>query len=481
MYQTLFELASGTTHAAGLVAHTLERIEASQPELNAFTVVLADSARAAAAEADRRRARADTAPLLGIPVAVNDDVDVMGEPTSFGIPTATTKATTDAAVVHRLRDAGAIIVGKTAAGVLGQQLCPTGLGGRPVRNPWAPDHTPGASSAGAAAAVAAGLVPAAIGTDTGGGLRVAAAWTNLIGLKPGRDLLPTAPLRENFNGLTSYGVLARTATDAALVLSAVAGERTYRPRSIDQRLHIAVSGRLPFPAGLAGGGIDPEIAAALVQTGEVLELLGHRVVTPGSADYGVRLWQDYGVRRAAGLYDWAYRQGGLAAVPDAAIRGRARLGLALSQATLRRARAREPRQRKRIGRVFEAVDLLVTPTTSVPAPRLAEDGATTLSPRQMLAMCPWTWPWNVLGWPAVNVPAGFTSDGLPVGVQLLGPPGSELLLLSVADMLMATNPRVAGSRASSSPMRRRPAGNLRVLRKPRTRVLRMPRTGGHDR
>ncbi|WP_099024043.1 amidase family protein [Mycolicibacterium palauense] len=441
MYQTLFELASGTTHAAGLVAHTLQGVEASQQELNAFTVVLADAARDAAAEADRRRARDQKAPLLGIPVAVNDEVDVSGAPSAFGISTVTAKATTDAAVVRRLRDAGAVIVGKTAAGVLGQQLCPTGLGGRPVRNPWALDHTPGASSAGAAAAVAAGLVPAAIGTDTGGGLRIAAAWTNLIGLKPGRGVFPAAALREGFNGLTSCGVLARTATDAALVLSAVAGDGSYRPRGIDRELQIAISGRFPFPAGLVGGGIDAEIAVALVQAGEVLESLGHRVV-PGSADYGVRLWQDYGVRRAAGLYDWAYRQGGLTAVPDAAIRGRARLGLALSEVTLRRARAREPGQRKRIGRVFEIVDLLVTPTTSVPAPRLAEDAATAASPRQMLAMCPWTWPWNVLGWPAVSVPAGFTSDGLPVGVQLLGPPGSELLLLSVADMLMAANPRV---------------------------------------
>ncbi|MDY6999042.1 MAG: amidase family protein, partial [Actinomycetota bacterium] len=261
--------------------------------------------------------------------------------------------------------------------------------------------------------------------------------------------------------------------DAALVLSALAGEGTYRPPGVDRRLRIAVSGRLPFPAGLLGGFIDAEIAATLVQTGEVLESLGHHVVRPGSADYGVRLWQDYGVRRAAGLYDWAYRQGGLAAVPDAAIRGRARLGLALSQGALRRARARETRQRERIGRVFDIVDLLVTPTTSVPAPRLAGDGATTVSPRRMLAMCPWTWPWNVLGWPAVSVPAGFTSDGLPVGVQLLGPPGSEHLLLSVADMVMAANPRVAGNRTCSSPVRRHSPGNLRVLR--------APRTAGHDR
>ncbi|MDY6999148.1 MAG: amidase family protein, partial [Actinomycetota bacterium] len=287
MYQTLFELASGTTHATGLVGDTLRRIEATKPELNAFTAVLADSARDEAAEADRRRAREDAALLLGVPLAVNDEIDVAGAPTSFGIPTVTTKATTDASVVRRLRDAGAIIVGKTAAGVLGQQLCPTGPDGRPVRNPWAPDHTAGASSGGAAAAVAAGLVPAAIGTDTGGGLRIAAAWTNLVGLKPGRGVLGAAPPDESFNGLKTCGVLARTATDAALVLSALAGEGTYRPPGVDRRLRIAVSGRLPFPAGLLAGFIDAEIAATLVQTGEVLESLGHHVVRPGSADYGV--------------------------------------------------------------------------------------------------------------------------------------------------------------------------------------------------
>src|SRR5271167_4584353 len=196
LHTVRYRLASDSLNSVDLVQQLLPRIEAHQPTLHAFTVVLAESALAEAQAADARRAAGDTSPLLGVPVAVSDEIDVAGVPTAYGTAARVQPAAADAEVVRRLRAAGAIIMGKTAAGELGQQLRTTGPGGVMVQNPWRLGHTPGASCGGAAAAVAANLVSAAVGTDSGGGLRIAAAWTNLLGIKPHRGRVPTAPLPE---------------------------------------------------------------------------------------------------------------------------------------------------------------------------------------------------------------------------------------------------------------------------------------------
>ena len=206
-----------------LVRRSLHAIDASQSTLNAFRVVLTESALADAARADRRRAAGDTAPLLGIPIAVKDDVDVAGVPTAFGTDGHVRPATQDAEVVRRLKAAGAVIVGKTNTCELGQWPFTSGPGFGHTRNPWSRRHTPGGSSGGSAAAVAAGLVTAAIGSDGAGSVRIPAAWTHLVGIKPQRGRISTWPLPEAFNGITVNGVLARTVADAALVLDAASG------------------------------------------------------------------------------------------------------------------------------------------------------------------------------------------------------------------------------------------------------------------
>jgi amidase len=434
LYRQHYELTGGTTTSVELVRSALREIEASQPHLGAFTTVLADSALAAATDADRRLAAGDTSLLLGIPVAVNDDIDIAGIPTTFG---TAAPAPADAEVVRRLRAAGAVIVGKTAAGQLGQLLCTTGPGGAYTQNPWGRGYTPGAACGGAAAAVAAGLIAAAIGTDTGGAVRIAAAWTNLVGIKPAPELIPTAPLRETCNGLTSYGVLARTARDAAAVLDAVADPSGLH-QGLDEvpgSLTIGVSTRFPFPGELTSK-VHPQSEDATENFCAVLELLGHKVFH-GSADYGRRLVWNYAVRTTAGLFEWADRLGGLDVVTDPPTRRNGVIGWALSQAALRKARRRERKAINRVGRVFDHVDLLVTPTVAVPALELEGVSEDPLSPLTMLSACPATWPCNVLGWPALSVPAGFTSGGLPFGVQLIGPPGSEPLLIHLADDFMA--------------------------------------------
>ena len=219
----LYQLASGAVTSDELVRQALHEIDASQPHLNAFRMVLAGSALAEAADADRRRAAGEHAPLLGVPIAVKDDVDVAGVPTHSGPAGMWPSAAADAEVVRRLRAAGAVIVGKTNTCEFGQWPFTSGPGFGHTRNPWARNHTPGGSSGGSAAAVAAGLVAAAIGSDGAGSVRIPAAWTNLVGIKPQRGRISTWPLAEAFNGITVYGVLARTVADAAVVLDAVAG------------------------------------------------------------------------------------------------------------------------------------------------------------------------------------------------------------------------------------------------------------------
>src|SRR6201995_1263629 len=182
----LYKLATRSVTSDTLVRRSLHAIDMSQSTLNAFRVVLTESALADAARADQRRAAGDTAPLLGIPIAVKEDVDVAGGPTAFGTEGHVRPAAADAEVVRRLKAAGAVIVGKTNTCELGQWPFTSGPGFGHTRNPWARRHTPGGSSGGSAAAVAAGLVSAAIGSDGAGRVRIPAAWTHLVGIKPQR-------------------------------------------------------------------------------------------------------------------------------------------------------------------------------------------------------------------------------------------------------------------------------------------------------
>ena len=158
-----------------------------------------------------------------MPIAVKDDVDVAGVPRCSARRAGCASAAADAEVVRRLRAAGAIIVGKTNTCELGQWPFTSGPAFGHTRNPWSRNHTPGGSSGGSAAAVAAGLVTAAIGSDGAGSVRIPAAWTHLVGIKPQRGRISTWPLPEAFNGITVNGVLARTVTDAALLLDAASG------------------------------------------------------------------------------------------------------------------------------------------------------------------------------------------------------------------------------------------------------------------
>jgi amidase len=441
-------LAAGAASSAELVDAALERIAAAQPVLNAFRCVRADAARAEAAEADRRRAAGDRAPLLGVPVAIKDDMDLEGDTTAFGCAGEFTIKTADGELARRLRAAGAIIVGKTTSPEFGQWPVTEGAAFGATRNPWHTDHTPGGSSGGSAAAVAAGLVPAAMGSDGAGSVRIPAAWTHLVGLKPQRGRISTWPDAEAFNGLTCAGPLTRTVQDAALLLDAAAGAHDrdrHRPpppplpyadaaRRDPGRLRIALSYKIAFSGAPAT--LDPRVRERVQRLAGVLEGLGHHVFEADPA-YGL-IGATFLPRSLAGLHEWSGR------VPDAALldprtRHNARLGAVLGGPPLAAARALERPLRARIGRIFRRADVVLTPTTAQPPlPIGSIDGLRGwATDKVIVGACPYAWPWNVLGWPGLNVPAGLTAQGLPVGAQLLGPAHSESRLLALGAQLEA--------------------------------------------
>ncbi|MDT7792133.1 MAG: amidase [Mycobacterium sp.] len=445
----LYQLAAGTVTSEQLVRRSLDAIEASQSTLNAFRVVLRKQALADAAEADRKRAAGEQLPLLGIPIAVKDDVDVAGVPTRFGAGGYVPKAHQDAEVVRRLRTAGAVIVGKTNTCELGQWPFTSGPAFGHTRNPWSREHTPGGSSGGSAAAVAAGLVAAAIGSDGAGSVRIPAAWTHLVGIKPQRGRISTWPLPEAFNGVTVNGVLARTVTDAALVLDAASGNvpgDLHQPPPVRVSdfvaqapgpLTIALSTKFPYTFFRAK--LHQEILAAMQTVAGQLEDLGHTIVA-ADPDYNLRMSWNFLSRSTSGLLDWVDRLGPNITLDKRTV-ANTRTGWMLSQNTLRKARAREAQSQRRIGWIFNLVDVVLAPTTAQPPPRVNSfDHRGGLSTdRAMIRACPVTWPWNLLGWPSINVPAGFTYGGLPIGVQLMGPANSEPLLISLAAELEALN------------------------------------------
>jgi amidase len=444
-------LAAGEVSSRELVAAALERIEAADPALGAFRCVRRDAAPADAEQADRRLAAGERAPLLGVPVAIKDDLDLAGETTPFGCDGEFTAAREDAEAVRRLRSAGAVIVGKTNTPELGQWPMTEGPAFGVTRNPWSPEHTPGGSSGGSAAAVAAGLVAAALGSDGLGSIRIPAAWTHLVGIKPQRGRISTWPDAEAFNGLTSIGPLARTVEDAAALLDAVRGnhpDERHRPppprlsfaasaRRADpgRRLRVALSLRAPY--AVLPTALDDEVRQLVRASADSIAALGHEV-EEAEPSYGV-LGAGVLPRSLAGVAAWSER------VPDRALldprtREAARVGTLLGGTALRGARALERPMAWQVGRIFKRFDVVIAPTTAQPPLRVGElDGLSGFATdRRMLAACPYTWPWNVLGWPSINIPAGFTAEGLPVGTQLMGPACSEPLLLALAAQLERT-------------------------------------------
>jgi amidase len=441
-------LAGGEVGAVELLDSTLRRIESSRETINAFRRLRPEAARAEAAAAERRLAAGERLPLLGVPIAIKDDVDMAGEPTAFGMPGEFEPKAVDCEFVRRLRAAGAIVVGKTNTPEIGQWPFTEGPAFGITRNPWSLDHTPGGSSGGAAAAVAAGLVAAAVGSDGAGSIRIPAAWTHLVGLKPQRGRVSTWPEPQAFNGLTSYGPLTRTVADAALLLDVLVGNvdgDLHRPDAHHEsyaeaaarhpgRLRIALALNVPFSGAPAS--LDLEVGAAVEGVAGALERLGH-TVEPVDVPYGIAPSFSIMPRAQSGIAEWVGRAPDPAAL-DPRSHHSARLGRAM-RPLLGLSRFAEEVARRRVGQVFRRFDVVLAPTTAQPAlPVGACEGLSDWeTDKRIVAAAPYAWPWNILGWPGLNVPAGFSVEGLPIGAQLLGQANSEPRLLSLGAQLEA--------------------------------------------
>jgi aspartyl-tRNA(Asn)/glutamyl-tRNA(Gln) amidotransferase subunit A len=450
-FASISELAQGLRRReispVEITQDCLLRIEKRNPDLNAFITVMAESALAEARRAEAEILRGEwRGPMHGVPVALKDLIDVSGVRTTAASALLESKVPGvnvpkhDADVVRRLRQGGAVILGKN-------NLHEFAYGGSSlvshfgdVHNPWEPRHIAGGSSGGSAAAVAAGLAYAAIGTDTAGSIREPAALCGCVGLKPTYGRVSSRGVIPLSRSLDHVGPLAATVKDAAVVLQAIAGYDADDVGSVDVPVADYSSalreGAKQFCVGVPRGyffdDLDPEVAAAVEQAlreisslgAEIRELqLGFTITVP--TDRTLQAAEAYAyhaenVARSPELYQ-----------PETLRRIRGGEAITATEYILRRRELEEAR--RSIAQIFADIDVLVTPTTPMPPPAIAGLKADpgTLRPAE-LKLLRNTRPFNVWGLPAISVPCGFTHSGLPIGLQIVGPHWREDLVLRVA-------------------------------------------------
>ncbi|WP_156661104.1 amidase [Mycobacterium sp. 852002-51163_SCH5372311] len=436
-------LADGELTAPELLEIYLERIARLDSQLRCYRVVLSDAARDDAYVAQDRLDAGERLPLLGVPIAIKDDVDVAGEVTTFGCGGHRPAVNSDAEVVRRLRAAGAVIIGKTNVPELMMMPYTESLTFGATRNPWHPGRSPGGSSGGSAAAVAAGLAPLALGSDGGGSIRIPATWCGVFGLKPQRDRIPLEPHDDAWYGLSVNGPLARTVLDAALFLDVTStvpgpeGEFVAAAARSPGKLRIALSTKVPTPLPVRVG---REQLAAVEQAGVLLRELGHEVVTR-DPEYPPALYANYLPRYLRGISDDADAQ----AHPERlepGTRTLARLGSFFSDRRMDAVRAAEAALSNRIQSIFDDVDVVLTPGNATGPPRIGayqrRGGLSTL----LLAgqRVPYQQVWNLTGQPAAAVPWDLDEDGLPMSIQLVGRPYDEATLLSLSAQIEGARP-----------------------------------------
>ncbi|SOD75098.1 amidase [Jatrophihabitans sp. GAS493] len=432
--QTAAAVADGSLTARAAAEEALARIAEREPKLNALRVIRDEKA---LAEADAVDARSDlaTLPLAGVPIIVKDNVAVAGESTNCGsLAVPRTLQPEDHEVVRRLRAAGAVIVGISNVPefcVFGTTDSAEGI----TRNPWDVSRTPGGSSGGSAAAVGSGMVAIAHGNDGMGSIRIPAACTGLVGIKPGLGVVVSELGNGSWFDMAENGPLATTVADCALMFSVMAGDPSLAAVGVMPGLRVGVSVKPP-QLGLP---VDKHWASAARSTGDLLAGAGHSV-RAAEVRYPLRFGP-------ASLARWfAGTQLDISTLPDPSTLSRrtkrqAMLGRLVLAVGGPRDGAREA-WRRMAEEYFADVDVLVTPTLAQPPIE-----ALAWSERGWLAnvvsnvrYAPFAAPWNLLGWPAMAVPAGVHPGGLPLSVQLVARPGQEATLLAVAAQLEQLRP-----------------------------------------
>lgn len=400
----------------------LERIALHNPTLNAVWEVFAESALMQAARVDRARATGRRLPLDGLPMLIKDNVDIGGHTTSLGAgPAIAQRPERDAAAVDALRRGGAVVLGKAAMYALAFGATSDNEHFGPVRNPWSLDRMAGGSSGGSGAAVAADLCVAAVGTDTGGSIRIPAALCGVVGLRPTFGIVPTEGAHATSRSLDTIGPFARSAADVSDVLATLLGRplETLAPNARGLRIGIA--------RGQFFEGVDPGVADAVHDALYVLRGAGARLLDIEINGAEAARAACSTVMHVEALAEHEIR---LAAHPSAygeAVRRRLDVGRSITAPDYARALHSQADWMRYVAALFDRVDVIATPTVPQVAPRF--EGAEMISTTAALVRL--THPWSYAGVPAVSIPCGF-SDGLPVGLQLVARPDEDQRLLAVA-------------------------------------------------
>lgn len=423
---------SGTLSPVEVTRTFLERIDRHDGELHAFVEVTRELALEQAAAAERSYAAGGPlAPLTGVPVSIKDAFHLEGVVTTLGsLVHRNQVAKTDSGVVRRLRAAGAVFLGKTNTAEFGQSATTDNLLGPDTGNPWDPQRTPGGSSGGAAASVAAGLASAAVGSDGGGSIRIPAAFTGLFGIKPGAGVVRDERGFRAMTDFVSAGPLTSTVADARTLLGVLANQDY-------QRATPRAGLRVAYCAAPEGRPVDSGVAKAVESAALALSSLGHEVT---ETDLPLTGWNDvFGPL----VLDDEHRERGhlLEQHADQLTRyerSALRAARSLEPAAAERAHALLPVFRQRIDDLLREYDAVLTPVTAVPAFPLGERPATIdgRAVDQLWGAFPFAVPFNVAGVPAASVPCGH-ADGLPVGAQLVTRAGTEQLLLNLSEQLEA--------------------------------------------
>ncbi len=442
-FATIADLSEGFRRRAfsptEVLADVIRRLGVVEPLLNMFAHLDLAGAQAQAKAADDRMMRgALLGPLDGIPTSVKDLIAVAGMPQRFGSrTTSAAPASRDAPSVERLRAAGAIILGKSTTSEFGCK----GVGDSPLtgitRNPWDPSKTPGGSSAGAAAMVACGLVPYALGTDGGGSLRIPAALSGLYGIKAQFGRVPVFPTSATPT-LAHVGPLTRTAADAAAVLSVIAGYEPRDPFSVagptpDYQAALTRMPRLriAFSPTLGYGRVDGDVAALVARAVQALQDAGHHVdQIEHCFDDPIDMWTaefyaGVAIRLRAALQD-------APEILDPAVHHVLQAAVAQDLRTYYESVFRRYDFREKVRQMMEPYDLLLTPTLPVASVEVGVDVPPSLAERTIVSWATFTYPFNLTGQPAASMPIGVTAAGHPVGLQVVAKSMDEATLLGVA-------------------------------------------------
>jgi Asp-tRNA(Asn)/Glu-tRNA(Gln) amidotransferase A subunit family amidase len=434
-------VSAGELSARELAEAAIARVEAVNPAVNAFVAVDFDAALAqAAAVDDRIAAGEDVGPLAGIPLGVKDLEDAAGFVTTYGsaLHAGDAPAADDSVLVGRLRDAGCVVIGKTNTPEFGWKPDTDNAVFGATRNPWDLERSAGGSSGGSAAAVMAGIVPLATGSDGGGSIRIPASLCGMSGLKPSLGRVPSGgPHPPGWPDLSTRGVMARDIRDVAVALDAVIGPEPTDLRSLPlpdvawaaSIAEVNPPRRVGWSPTLGYADADPEVLDVCEQAVQALEDLGTDVVLIDSLfdrdpiDEWLRLTTTFHIRTFE-----SYLDGPAMDAIDPGLRGLIDGGRkAISVLDVVKALDAGHLLNVRLVELFHRVPLLLTPTVAGQAPRIGEHGRIRGRPEPNWVL--YTYPFNLTRSPAGTVCAGFTRDGMPVGLQVVGPQHADLAVL----------------------------------------------------